>query len=81
MYHYTKVAKNILSYPANVYRELQGVYREIGVQGFQIYRDCMLPAIPVIFEVNTLCGLLISTLNYDFFSNFLTIFAGISGYQ
>ena len=26
---------------ANVYRELQGLYREIGVQGFQIDGDCM----------------------------------------
>ena len=37
------------------------------MRGFQIYGDCMLPTIPVIFEINTLCGLLISTLNYDFF--------------
>jgi hypothetical protein len=29
------------NYTANVYRELQGLYREIGVQGFQIYGDCM----------------------------------------
>ena len=50
-------------YTANVYRELRGVYGEIRVRGFQIYKDCMLPAIPVIFKVNTLCGLLISTLN------------------
>ena len=28
-------------YTANVYRDLQGLCREIGVQGFQIYRDCM----------------------------------------
>jgi len=56
-----------LTYNTNVYRELRGVYGEIRVQEFQIYGDCMLPAIPVIFEVNTLCGLLISTLDYDFF--------------
>ena len=37
-------------YTANVYRELQGVYREIGVRGFQIHWDCMLPAIPVILK-------------------------------
>ena len=67
-------------YTANVYKGLQGLYEEIRVRGFQIYKDCMLPAIPVIFEVNTLCGHLIPTLNHDFFSNFLTIFAGISGY-
>ena len=29
------------SYTANVCRDLQGFCREIGVQGFQIYRDCM----------------------------------------
>ena len=28
-------------YTANVCRELQGLCREIGVQGFQIYGDCM----------------------------------------
>ena len=26
---------------ANVYREIQGGYREIGVQGFHIYRDIL----------------------------------------
>ena len=51
------------NYTANVYSDLQGLYGEIGVRGFQIYWDCMLPAITVIFEVNTLCGLLIYTLN------------------
>ncbi len=35
-------------YTANVYSNLQGVYGEIRVQGFQIYGDCMLPVIPVI---------------------------------
>ena len=35
-------------YTANVCRDLQGLYREIGVLGFQIYGDCMLPVIPVI---------------------------------
>ena len=66
----------VISYTANVYRELWGVYGEIRVQGFQIYKDCMLTAIPVIFEVNTLCGLLISTLNYDFFFKFPYNFCG-----
>ena len=32
---------HVQSYTANVYRELQGLYREIGVQEFQIYGDCM----------------------------------------
>ena len=57
-------------YTANVYRDLQGINGEIKVRGFQIYWDCMLPGIPVIFKVNTLCGLLISTINYDFFFKF-----------
>ena len=39
----------------------------------------MLLAIPVIFEVNTLCGLLISTLNYDFFFKFSLQF--LQGFQ
>ena len=34
---------------ANVHRGLQGLYGEIGVRGFQIYGDCMLPAFPAIF--------------------------------
>ena len=29
------------NYTANVCRDLWGVYREIGVRGFQIYGDCM----------------------------------------
>ena len=29
------------SYTANVYRELRGVYGDIRVRGFQIYRDCI----------------------------------------
>ena len=63
-------------YTANDYRGLQGLYGEIGVWRFQIYGDCMLPAIPVIFEVNTLCGLLkqtLSTLNYDFYFQIFSI--------
>ena len=35
---------------ANVFRGFQGLYREIGVRGFQIYGACMLPAIPVILK-------------------------------
>jgi hypothetical protein len=37
-------------YTANVYRDLQSVYREIRVRGFQIYGDCLLPKIPVILK-------------------------------
>ena len=33
--------KIVLTYTANVCRDLRGVYREIGVRGFQIYGDCM----------------------------------------
>ena len=38
-------------YTANVYRELQGLYREIRVQGFQIYGDCMYTRNPCNFEI------------------------------
>ena len=38
------------NHTANVYRVLQGVYREIRVQGFQIYGDCLVPQIPVILK-------------------------------
>ena len=41
-------------YTANVCRELQGLYREIGVQGFQIYEDCMYTCNPCNFEISTL---------------------------
>jgi hypothetical protein len=41
-------------YTANVYRELQGLYREIGVQRFQIYGDCMYTCNPCNFEISTL---------------------------
>ena len=40
-----------LLHTANVYRELQGLYRAMGVQGFQIYGDCgCISAIPVILK-------------------------------
>ena len=48
---------------------------------FKFMEIACITAILVIFDVNTLCGLLISTLNYDFFSNFITILARISRYQ
>ena len=53
----------ILFYTANVYRCLQGLYGEMGVRKFQITATVIasIPAIPVIFEVNTLCGLLAYT--------------------
>ena len=35
-----------------------------------------IPTIPAIFDINTLCGLLISTLNYDFFFKFPYNFCG-----
>jgi hypothetical protein len=40
-------------YTANVYMELQGLCREIGVQGFQIYGDCMYTCNPCNFEIST----------------------------
>ena len=42
---------NIHTYTANVYRELQGLYREIWVQEFQIYGDCMYTHNPSNFEI------------------------------
>ena len=45
---------NIGLYTANVYRELQGLCREIGVQGVQIYEDCMYTRNPCNFEISTL---------------------------
>ena len=41
-------------YTANVYRDLQVVYREIRVQGFQIYGDCPFTQNPCNFEIPTL---------------------------
>ena len=62
-----------------------GVYRVSAGKSecgdFKFMGIACIPAIPVIFDVNTLCGLLISTLNYDFFPNFFTIFVGIVGIQ
>jgi hypothetical protein len=43
------------NYTANVYRELQRLCGEIGVQGFQIYGDCMYTRNPCNFEISTLC--------------------------
>ena len=60
-----------------------GVYRvstgksECG--DFKFIGIACISAIPVIFEVNTLCGPLIYTLNQDFFFKFFIIFAGIAG--
>ena len=44
-----KDVKKLREYTANVCRDLRGVYGEIRVRGFQIYRVCMLPTIPAIF--------------------------------
>ena len=46
------------------------VYREIRLREFQICGDCMLPTIPVIFEINTLCGLLLIMIFFKFSYNF-----------
>ena len=48
-----------IDYTANVYRELQGLYREIGVQGFQIYGDCMCTGNPCNFQNHTLISIVI----------------------
>ena len=48
-----------------------GVYRVSAGKSecgdFKFMEIACISVIPVIFDVNTLCGLLISTLNYDFF--------------
>ena len=49
LYFNKKKSGNLLQCTANVYRELQGLYREIGVQGFQIYGDCMYTCNPCNF--------------------------------
>ena len=49
---------------AGIYRVFTGK-SECG--DFKFTGIVCIPTIPVIFEVNTLCGLLIYTLNYDFF--------------
>ena len=43
--------KKTLSYTAKVYRELQGLYREIRLQGSLIYRDILCSWLLVIFVV------------------------------
>ena len=43
--------RGCFTYTANVCRELQELYREIGVQGFQIYGDCMYTRNPCNFEI------------------------------
>ena len=46
------------------------------MRAFQIYENYMLPTIPVIFEINILCGLFISILNHDFVFKFPYNFCG-----
>ena len=67
---------NILQQKVLTYLHCKAHYKEIRVRGFQLYGDYMLPTIPVIFGINTLCGLLIYTLNYDFFFKFPYNFCG-----
>ena len=55
---------------AGIYRDFVGK-SECG--DFKFTGIACIPEIPVIFEVNTFCGLLI------YYSNFLIIFAGITG--
>ena len=40
-----------LEYTANVYREIQGHYREIGLQGYLFYRDILGMRLAVIVAV------------------------------
>ena len=57
-----------------------GVYRVSAEKSecwdFKFMGIACIPAIPVIFDVNTLCGLLISTLYYDFSFKFPYNFCG-----
>ena len=54
---FNKSINNIFDmHTANVYRVLRILNREIRVTEFQIYGDCMLPTIPVIFEISTFCA-------------------------
>ena len=59
---------------------LQEIYRDFVGKSeygdFKFMGIACIPAIPVIFDVNTLCGLLISTLNYDFLFKFPYNFCG-----
>ena len=54
------------NYTANVYRELQGLYSEIGVQGFQIYGDCMYTRNPCNIEISTLLFPCKNCRDFDF---------------
>ena len=42
-----KTISRYVDITANVCRDLQGLYREMSVRGFQIYRDYRQPAMPV----------------------------------
>ena len=50
----TYYPRSSVHYTANVYRDLQGLCREIGVRGIQIYGDCMYTRNPCNFEISTL---------------------------
>ena len=41
MYALHVISLEFTENPRKFYRDLQGLYGEIGVQGFQIYGDCM----------------------------------------
>ena len=47
----------MVSCTANFYRDLQGFYRDLWVQGFFNYRDYMYPAFPVLFYRDSLYSL------------------------
>ena len=48
---FQKSALPTLFYTANLYRDLWGFYREMGVQGFHIYRVSLGIKLPVIVTV------------------------------
>ena len=66
--------------PKTTLQMFTGVYRVSAGKSecgdFKFMGIACIPTIPVIFYVKILCGLLISTLNYDFFFKFPYNFCG-----
>ena len=57
----------------NVYREMQGCYREIGLQGFLFYRDILgmrLAVIVIVAKAVMIKGILLSLQNVNILCNF-----------
>lgn len=66
------VPRAAAAYTANVYREIQGCYREIWLQGSFFYRDILclrLAVIVTVGKVVTIIGILFSQLTEDILCN------------